>query len=310
MHRKTLIFGLGALFALFVATSTMANPVNAHADYGPKPTTTVTLVGMRSVELYYVAPLAQTGDGPWSIATSADDFYGGETLTPIDDQFLAYSDPDGFFYTTRRYSECHGYATVKWSFYPPDPFKVLIFIPENNVFIVTPVIERTTFDSFVSLHLDGEIYLELTPGDKVVVPESAIYHTYRVLPPFFSLLGRIAVTLILELGLALVFRYRSKKQLGAIALTNIVTQLAINIVLIVTYIYLGGGLTYWLEFAVCELFVFIGEAIFYHWYFTKKAQEDPQNYFPDNAIVYAFLANLLSMGFGILFSLVQNFSIL
>lgn len=310
MHRKTLFFGLGALFALFVATSTLATPLNAHADYGPKPTTTVTLVGMRMVDSYFVAPLSQKNDGPSQIATSYDDFTNPGELTAIDDQFLAFSDPDGFFYTTRRYSECQGYGTVKWSFYPPDPFKVLIFIPENNVFIVTPVIERTTFDSFISLHLDGETYLTLIDGDKVVLPESDIYHTYRVLPPFFSLLGRIVVTLILELGLALVFKYRSKKQLSTIAWTNIVTQLALNIALIVTSIYLGGGLTYWLEFAVCELLVFIGEALFYHYYFAKKAKEDPRDFFPDNAILYAFLANLLSLGFGILVSLVQNFSVL
>jgi len=310
MHRKTLFFGLGALFALFVATATVSNPLSAHADYGPKPTTTVTLVGMRSVDLYYVAPLSQTAFGPWTIATSVDDFREGDTPTAIDDQYLAFSDPDGFFYTTRRYSECQGYDQVKWGYYPPDPFKVLIYIPENQVFVVTPVIERTTFDSYVSLRLDGESYKALAPSEIVTLPEKAIVHTYSVLPSFFSLVGRILVTLTLELGIALIFKYRSKQQLGAIALTNLVSQLALNLVLILTYIYNGGGLTYWLVFALGEFLVFIGEGIFYRWFFKKKVKTEPQFYVSDYVLLYAFVANFVSMGFGFLVSLFQNFNFL
>ncbi len=302
MQRKTLFFGLGALFALSVATATVTTPLSAHADYGPKPTTTVTILGMQTVELYYVAPLAKNDGGPWRIATSSDDFSNGETLTAIDDEYMAFSDTNGFFYTTRRYSECQGYAQIKWSYYPPDTFKVLVYLPENDVFIVSPVIERTTFDSFVSLRFDGESYQTLAPGAVVALPESNVSHTYRILPPLFSLLGRIAVTLVLELVLALIFKFRSKQQLGVIALTNVVTQLALNLALIITAIYCGSGTIYWLEFAVCEILVFLGEAFFYRWYFTKKAKRDPQNYWAENILLYAFLANLLSLGFGLLVS--------
>lgn len=309
MHQKTLFLGIASLFALFLATATVTSPINAHADFGPKPTTIVKIEGMEAVDSYYVAPLAKNDFGPSQVVTSIDQLDEHDTPTATDEKMLTYTDVDGYLYTTMRYYECEGNQTVRWGYYPPNPFKVLFYIPGSEAFVATPALERTTFDSYFTLRLSGEDYLALAPNSVTVIEEASISNVYHVVPQIFGIIARMLITLMIELGIAWLFKYRSKKQLLAILLANVVTQLGLNIGLNLFYLFNGGGFVYWIIFFAMELVVFIAEAVFYKIFFTLKEEKDPLNYRAQWAVVYALAANALSMSIGILLSYFWSFGL-
>ena len=96
---------------------------------------------------------------------------------------------------------------------------------------------------------------------------------------------RAFITIAVELGLAFLFGYREKKQLIIIVITNLITQLILNIFLS-SSIYYGGTLVWMTMFILGELLVVIIEEIVYMISFRKRGK--------GKAFLYALLANFLS----------------
>ena len=109
--------------------------------------------------------------------------------------------------------------------------------------------------------------------------------------------GRIALTILLELGLAWCIGYREGRHIILFVTTNLLTQVVLN-----TILSLGVGSPY--SFAQiylwAELLVFLLEAAVYAHYLPKISAA-PQK--KSKAVLYALGANILSFAVGLIISL-------
>ena len=102
-------------------------------------------------------------------------------------------------------------------------------------------------------------------------------------------LARLVMTLVIEIGLALFFGYRSKGQLLLIGLTNVVTQILLNLGLYFGYQQVDRIFYLYL---FLELLIMAAEGLVYTFFLTKERSW--------RSVRYAFFANALSYGMGLL----------
>ena len=239
---------------------------NVQADIGPKPSVTLFIDGVDENKTYYVTLLArQEHFGPWSRIESEGNAEESEDFRI----FAAYQDPDGFFFAGQHSLLENG--TYTWSYYPPDVFKIAIYCLEDKTLLVSDIYERTAFDSCFRVSYDKS-GLQVAEED----------HLGRSILSGFL---RAAATILIELFLAYLFGYRKKKQVLIIVITNLITQLFLNLFLVLCDYY-GGLLVWLLMFFLGELIVIIIEEIVYMLGFkgVKKGW----------LFFYGLLANLLS----------------
>lgn len=280
----------GTFLLCFFAFLTLL-PGLALADAGPKPSVVVALEGLGQ-DPCYVTLLSKTDStGPYSV-------YDGDpnhARYPEEDQddavwekFVAYRDKDGFYFL-QYFKQAEAGTPFRWGYYPPRTFKILLYFPDSGRFAVSGVYERYAFDSYFKVDASN---LNPAVGGEITAVKNYDY-TWELL----SLLARIVVTVALELGVALLFGFRAKGQVAAIAVTNAVTQTLLNVLLNLTN-YSLGQLMFVFNFIWLELLVFAAEAAVYSSVLNRYGSKPAQKWV---IVLYAFAANLLSFfaGFGI-----------
>lgn len=289
MKRNKLFSVLLLLVLLFAICS-----VPVHADTGPKPSVRVEIEGLED-EIYYVTLLSQTeSTGP---ATAYDgtnpDYQEGDKNYDIWKTFVDYKDADGFYFL-QQFRYCEGDAEYVWGYYPPRTFKILLYFPEYDRFVTTNVHERYAFDSYFRVDF-SHVNLQASVGEGAfILAEKSYDYGWETV----SFIARVLLTIILELGLALLFRYRGKKVLGFLAGVNITTQIILGVILnIVDFHY--GTLSFILYYIFVESIVFLLEAVAYAVFLPKLTSHEKRG----KAILYAWVANTLSfvLGMGIAF---------
>lgn len=100
------------------------------------------------------------------------------------------------------------------------------------------------------------------------------------------------LTIALELLIAPVFGFKTRRELGFIAVVNVATQLALNLAANMVH-YFSGGFT--AAFILLEAFVTLAEALIYRRCLPRRGQNPPRE-----GAVYAVFANLLSAIAGLL----------
>lgn len=256
------------------------------ADMGPHASVRVTVEMPEGQRPFYATLLSEKeSHGPHSAV--------GEDALPQEYQYDAhapreeflevfrimarYRDPDGFnFQGELFYSED---GSFQWGYYPPDTFKVLLCFPDTGELVVSETQERFTFDSVFRGTIEGDrltLSRERDVGGKVL-----------------GFLSRLVVTLILELGLAALFRYR----LLPVLFINVLTQLGLNVLLAI-YAHSFGGYGFFFTgvYLLLELAVLLTEWDYYCARLTKKDGAKPKK---GLVFVYALLANALSFGAGL-----------
>lgn len=277
--RKTLITFI-ICAALFLAL-----PVTAHADIGPKPSVRITFTGIDG-ETYYGTLLSERSSTGPSSAWNGDSVpripnqNGGEEIWK---KFVSYEDEDGFYFL-QEWWDCSESNQLNWTYYPPSPFKILLYFPESDTFYVSPVYEMYAFDSYFTVDLSEYQGGRLTAGK-----------SYNYTWELISLAARILCTILLELAVALLFGYREKRVLSFLAIVNIFTQLVLNIVLNLVN-YNSGPLAFTLIFIPLELAILVLETALYvprlPVYSTKVRSRG-------RAAAYAFAANAVSYAAGL-----------
>ncbi len=273
------------LFCVFVTAVLLFSllPLAVSADTGPKPSVRVDIRGIEGE--YYVTLLSyHSSNGPMSVWNGNESYafyHEGDAGYDIWKKFVEYKDADGYYFL-QQFEKCEGEDEYTWGYYPPSPFKVLIYIPATDEFIASSVYERYAFDSYFTLEageIDGEFTLERSYD-----------HGAEVL----SLIARIIITIALEIGLAFLFGYTAKKQLLLISSVNVFTQIVLNVLLNVVNFYSGhyAFVAYYIFF---ELIVLALEAVVFY-AFLHKLSEKPKK--RALAIVYAASANVLSFALG------------
>ena len=198
------------------------------------------------------------------------------------DAMSRYEDPDGYYFLGEVF-ECQD-GSFSWGYYPPDVFKVLLWFPDTGELVCSESVERFAFASVYRATLSN--------GTLTLVKER---HVARNLLGFLS---RLAVTLVLEIGLALVFGYWYRPVL----IINLITQLGLNAALaIYAHSEGGGGPLFYSLYIFLELVVLLVEWAYYH---KRLPDTNPKHPGKLRVALYALLANALSFGAGIVLNTV------
>ena len=261
-------------------------PLWAAADTGPKPSIEVTPVGFGE-ETCYLTLLSQTeSTGPWSkyetFADSRDSYGDPDADEALWTAFNDYSDADGFYFLG-CYGEVTGGQVFRWGYYPPDTFKVLAYFPASGTFVEGPVTQREAFSARYTVSRSEQ-------GDTLLLDDQQESAADPL--PF---VGRLVLTLVLELLLAVAFGFRAKAQLGCIVCMNLITQVGLNQALEHLFPLLPSRGD-WPLLLVLEVLIFLVEGAVYA-KFLPRWRKDPAAVC--HPWLYALAANAASFGGGL-----------
>lgn len=158
------------------------------------------------------------------------------------------------------------------------------------------VYERYAFDSYFTVNMDGvklsvDYNEELSSDDRLNA-----YKSYNYGVEIGSLVARILITIIIEMGIALLFGYREKKQLLLLVGVNSGTQIILNVLLNIIN-YNSGEMVFVVFYVLFELVVFAIEAILFYHLLNKISIKQKPKWL---AVVYALVANAVSFGAGMM----------
>ncbi len=328
------------VFATVFATILSFPQGVASADMGPKPKTYVKITGVPDdVEYYasFIVPETE-GWGPHQTLTQMKEWYEREKAE-LEERFAnnkddpyyieeskkyesfetylrayysnnkdgdkyvnailklsEYEDLDGYtIFIGRQTTIFTGESELKETYYGPRTFKVLLYFVEEDRFVVSEKCEAYAFSAYYKMDVNLNQIFE---DPQAPLPLSKNYDYTREI---LLLIARIIITIAIELLLALCFKYRSKKAVLTICLTNVVTQTILNILLnLVNYKF--GGLTFVLYYLLFELTAVVIESITYA-ICAKKCVFGDTNKSVGKAILYAVVANIVSYAAGFFFAL-------
>lgn len=260
------------LFLILLCTLTLwlSYPKTIHADIGPKPSVTITFEGDIPEEYYATLLSQQKSTGPATAYDGTNPQYTAEDEEyAIWQKFVNYEDTDGFYFL-QEFWNCTDQTSFRWGYYPPQTFKVLVYIPATDTFIVSDIYECYAFETYYSINLDT----------------NNIVKNYNSTWEIISLVARIVLTILIEVAIAWILQIRSKKDLKTIIIVNVITQIGLNVALNIINFFKGQW-AFTFYYAVLEIAILFIEAVIYKKVSIKKAT------------IYAMLANIISFVFGL-----------
>lgn len=283
--------GLGFFVAFLTLFFFLPMPVKG--DIGPKPSVVIDFVGFEE-ENYYATLLSSTpSTGPYSVLSEEEysqRYHEEDEDYHIWEKFVAYEDPDGYYFL-QYFQNCKDTSQFVWGYYPPQEFKILLYFPDLDTFVVSAEpYERYAFDSY--FRVDGKD-LELLPNTIIegIFAEKNYDYTWEII----SLLARIIATIAIEVLIALLLGLRGKSLLLFIAGVNIFTQSILNILLnIINYNH--GSMAFVFIYILLELLIIAIEGGLYGKYLGRFSEKPLKKGY---IWVYAIGANLASLGMGI-----------
>lgn len=289
---KNKIISYTLLLALIVIIICVITPMKAYADIGPKPSVVIDFIGLEN-ESYYVTLLSQVNStGPYS---TIDYMSYYERYNSSDYEiwlkFGTYDDKDGYYFLN-YFTDCTETSRYAWSYWPPHEFKILLYFPEYDNFIVSEeVYEKYALHSYYTVDVK-----DLDLQSATVIDSAKVVKSYDYTWELISLFARIIATIIIEVLIALLFGFRTKQHLLIIGAVNIVTQLILNILLSITNYYLGS-MIFVFNYVWLEALIIIIEAKAYFILFSKYNLIEPTQ--KGFVTLYAFIANVASFGIGL-----------
>lgn len=376
------------VFTLFITVVLLMLPLNVSADLGPHSATYITFTDLGD-KLCYGTLLSEydsTGPaGAWDGDPKHAYYHEGDEEYEIWKAFIDYDDTDGYYFL-QWFWRVDETKKLDWGYYPPDKFKILLYFPDSNTYMVSGIAERYAFysyfnasmssfviddntsstyifsepddsslsqttyenESVIDYNTSSEIslvdtfssaaastVLENSTGMSTVTSENhtdesatesydksasepltsvsettatntvdasskpvqsiAVTKNHNYTWDIVSFIIRVLITLIIEIGIALIFGYRKGKQILFIGLINIFTQVLLNIALNIFCV--NQGFTQFIiRYILLELLVFIIEAIAYYFFLHRFSWNEKKR---SIAIIYAFVANLTSLLIGI-----------
>ena len=256
----------------------------ARADMFPQPSVTIKVENLPEGRVYATLLSKEPASGPYMAGEHIwDPELGNLTISEtIWKAFNGYAKQDGYYFLGYIQNISNS-RTFVWEFYPPQDFKLVLYLPATGTFLCSEKENRYVFNSTFAADCSG---------GSIELIRTAPASTWVV-----GLLVRFLISLLVELAVAwFLFNLREKHHLLTIALTNLVTQG------LLTYILMRfppfSRLSWWsgwaLLLALGEIVVFVVEAVVY----TKVLDEVEH---PKTQLVfYAFVANVASVCFGIL----------
>ena len=263
-------------------------PVIAYADCGPKPSTYITVHTVGGERAVVTLLSEKEHSGPYHKVEPGEEPNEYQELNAVEEEawevFRDYADPDGYSFLGELWD-----ANVDWNYWPPENFKIAVYYPDYDVLWVSEdSYDRYAFHSDYRLNLPALGAGAQSGGVDMVLKKSSDIPAEVV-----GLLWRIFLTIVIELSVARVFGFESKRQKKVLLRVNLVTQIGLNVMLWVWY-YWSGPLTAMLGLAAAELVVLLAESVAY----LLWLREDESKL---RTVGYAICANLMSVVVGFLF---------
>ena len=270
-------------------------PLAAQADMGPKPSVVIDFKGLEG-ETYYTTLLSRVeSTGPYSVLNFNDGIYAhyqeGDEDYEIFLKFNEYQDVDGYYFL-QFFQDCTQTQRFSWTYYPPQDFKILLYFPEEDRFLISDKnYERYAFDSYFTAEVSTENLFATAQGTAEITAEKSYDYPKEAL----SLIVRIILTLAIELGIALLFGFWNRKLFRFIVLVNVVTQIALNLTLSIADFY-SGPIAFVVYYVLLEGMVVVAEGILYTSYINRHSAMDIHKW---RLWVYALVANAASFILGV-----------
>lgn len=266
-------------------------PVRVSADIGPKTSVTITVNGVEEGQVYYATLLSQyETNGPNSAYDGGYARYEqGEKDYEIWKKFVEYEDKDCYYFL-QEFWTCSGSDAFRWGYYPPTPFKILLYFPEQEAFVVSNIYERYAFDTYYTVDLSGMDISAVSYGEPFGAEKSYDY-TWELV----SLGVRIVLTIVVELAVAFILGLRQKNQLKFLILCNVITQIVLNVLLNIVN-YNKGPWAFTFYYVLWEFVVFAIEAVVYSMVLSRPSFGQVLKH---KAVLYALFANTVSFAAGL-----------
>lgn len=295
------------IFAAFLCALTviMIFSVTAGADMGPKASVRIIFENMGD-ELCYGTLLSQKpSTGPSTVWDGNEEYArhnGNENYSNelFDYQtwtaFAEYKDTDGYYFLQEGWKVSET-KQISWTYYPPDSFKILLYYPETQTFIVSGIYERYAFDTYYTVDMNGVNIGSVSYNEEMSTDERIeAYRSYNFRAEITSLVARILITIAIETVVALLFGFRKKNQFLLLIAVNTATQILLNVILNVIN-YSSGELAFFVFYILLEIAIFVIEALLYCRFLKSKSENPKGNRF---YWLYALIANAVSFGAGII----------
>lgn len=224
-----------------------------YADTGPKPSVVLQLNGIEAKEYYVTLLSDKMGYGPWNNSKTVQESFSHIESLEQQEIWNALNEYqlNSEYYFIGYFEECSESGTFTWGYFPPERFKILVYLPEENRFIESKeVYERYAFDSYYTVNVNKDT-------GEILATKS--YDFTMELRSFFL---RVFITIGIEIGIALLLFLHRKKLLMVIIVTNIVTQLILNVYLNAVN-YTGGSSEYYFKYLLIEGIIIVIEGMIY-----------------------------------------------
>lgn len=271
MKLKKVLLIISITLIIFISIN-----IPVQADMGPKPKTIINITG---IEGEYVAAFAsKEAYGPnFDYQFWCDNYKDSEYNYLKYNPIMEYSDEDGFKWITKYY-KCEGESEIGFYYYRPKEFKLVIY-KDDKLYKVTDIINCYAFTSKYEINFNA--------NNQTI----KIKNTYPYFKEILLFILRLSITLAIEIGLFFLFRLYTKRNILVVGITNIITQVLLNIILNLE-LYFNGSLSTILLYIILEVFILIIEPIIYI-IFTRN-----KNKFL--VLLYGILANILSFVIGVI----------
>ncbi len=213
--------------------------------------------------------------GGEELTTSIDYYYRGHNSSKH--IFIIYDADNDILYRTDKVQK-HVYFESRTASYPDD----IVSVNSNTYTIVT---EQTTVQ-------------EKSPQDEAaerIAAEEAKQKAEDLKQTILIILMFVVITVAVELSIAFCFKFTKKSYL-IIAITNVITQIIVNVVMWLSMEYGGETWDNLDGFLVAEAFVLIAEPLIYRLTCERK------NGTKKLIVLYGIIANIVTIGIGFLIS--------
>lgn len=270
-----------SILLLLLAISIIFPMLQAQADFGPKRSLDVEIIGAQKP---YHIELLMEGELP--IQAEIDE------LRPyIDNEFPDFPE---MLYTFEDEGYVSANLVLPWgvwqqnpeenyyiyTYNPPEKLKIMLIF-DDGYYLTSNIIETTLFNSKITYDVT------FVDQDMSQVSVGKIREVLPVQTMTIELATRIIGTIFIEIVVLFLFGYIAKKSYLLVTYVNLVTQVILTGFMFAAKYYVFPVLGELFVLIIGEFMIFLTELIIFRFYLTEKSRK--------RAMLYALIANLFSL---------------
>lgn len=288
-----------ALILICVLAISVTQSVSA--DFGPKASLKITILGLEK-DTYKVDVLSEEMLGSNTINEPIENLQWYSYFDEYPEELVGFGYHGLFSYTLyngigsiRQTDNKQLTQEYQLNYHPPQTFRIVV-VTNDGTIIISDLITRIAFDTVLEWDLREVSTTSFSVDEGKISGNIGIGYedNYTVSPKFiwtsvWRTIYRVVITLIIEIGILFLFKYRQRETYIKVGIANLITQITLSALVIVSTNGIGilGAIA---SLLFLEIFVFTAEIIYYSIYLKEKT--------PGMAAIYAVVANTASLIIG------------